>query len=118
MKAQIVWQTSPAELGNQIEDWWQRVEAKLASEMEALGADLKVYAQANHPWTNRTGQAEAQLNYSVIASGTEFEVVLYQGVYYGVYLEMRWGGRWGVIPAALAANYGRAIQAMMNAMSG
>jgi hypothetical protein len=40
------------------------------------------------------------------------------GAPHGVYLENRWAGRWGVIPATMTYGYPLIARAMLNALRG
>lgn len=66
-----------------------------------LGRDMEMYAKHNHPWTNRTGNAERGLNASVETSGAGWaqRIRLAHGsdIYYGVYLENSMGRRFAII---------------------
>lgn len=99
--AYISWQQSPERMAADLEAWWARVERRIPGELERAGAQVVAFARASHPWRNRTGAAEAGLSYEVRREGDTFVLDIKHGVYYGVYLEGRWGGRWGVLPAAI-----------------
>lgn len=116
-KARLVWVgMSAGQVGDAAYAWWQGVEQKLEPALQRVGQDMRAYAQMNHPWTNRTGRAEAELNYNVSREGNAIVLTVYQGAPYGIWLEVRWGGRWGILPETMTANYGRVMAAISAAM--
>jgi hypothetical protein len=62
----------------------------------------EAYMKQTAPWTDRTGAARSGLRATVIPAGDKVAIVLYHSVPYGVFLEVRWGGKYSVIPAAMA----------------
>lgn len=67
-----------------------------------VASDMEQYAKANHPWQNQTGAAEAELNAGVeVVAAAVVEVFLQHGVFYGKYLEMRFGGRFAIVTPTL-----------------
>lgn len=62
-----------------------------------FAADLVQYAQNNAPWEDRTGAARSGLNSEVEYGDDEFTISLGHGVDYGIWLEIRWGGRYAII---------------------
>ncbi|MGN6033529.1 MAG: hypothetical protein ACTHQE_17890, partial [Thermomicrobiales bacterium] len=73
-----------------------------------------------HPWTNRTGQAEAGLSYQVDADGDTVRLIVYHQAPHGRWLETRadWGGRWGVLPKTMRSAYGATMSAVRAALGG
>jgi hypothetical protein len=63
----------------------------------------EAYMKENAPWTDQTGAARNGLSTQVIVATNKVAIVLYHTVPYGVFLEVRWGGKYSVIPAAMAA---------------
>jgi len=55
------------------------------------------YAQEQAPWKDRTGNARALLQADSAVSPAQLEIVLFHGVPYGIWLEVRWGGRYAII---------------------
>lgn len=75
--------------------------AALDTYTSRTGQEIELYAKANHPWTNRTGNAERGLHADVTtsANGWSQTVTLSHGsdIYYGYYLENSMGKRFAVI---------------------
>jgi hypothetical protein len=77
-------------------------ELKMRDHIEEIAQDfaheLVDYAQAHAPWSDRTGDARAGLDAVVEAArGGDILVTLFHTVDYGVWLEVRWGGRYAII---------------------
>jgi hypothetical protein len=74
----------------------------LATETERFSMIAQNHARTNAPWTDRTGNARQGLFAQAFSSDGGFEIVLYHTMFYGVFLERRWDGRWGIIPDTVA----------------
>lgn len=66
-----------------------------------LGKDESVaFAKVNAPWTDRTGNARAGLH-AAVNFGPEqnffAELILAHSVYYGIYLETRFSGKFAIL---------------------
>lgn len=105
-------------MANNLDSWWNRVEGRLPMEMEAVGRKAIAFAAANHPWTNRTGEAERGLSYEVVRAGDVVTLTLYHAAPHGIWLETRWAGKWGVLPKAMTSVYGDVLLAAQRAMGG
>lgn len=57
------------------------------------------HAKTNAPWTDRTGNARAGLHstVNVIGQGEAFELLVAHSVYYGIWLEVRFSGKFAII---------------------
>lgn len=65
-------------------------------------APLLNYARQNAPWTDRTGNARNGLFTQVNTDGKGgVQLVLAHGVPYGIWLEVRWSGRFAIIAPAI-----------------
>lgn len=64
---------------------------------QGFAEDLLQYAQANAPWEDRTGEARAGLEAEVSLVNEALEIDLYHTVDYGIWLEIRWGGKYAII---------------------
>lgn len=70
--------------------------------------ELRKYMQANHPWKNRTGNAERGLGADLVSRNDRVDITLYHSVYYGVYLEYSMEQRFAILGPTLDAK-GREI---------
>lgn len=64
---------------------------------------IQAYMQSEAVWTDRTGNARNGLRSKVYVANNKVSIVLYHSVPYGPYLEVRWGGKYGIILDAMAA---------------
>lgn len=56
------------------------------------------YMRTNAPWTDRTGNARAGLRAQHVANPmVRHELILYHTMPYGIWLEVRWSGRYAII---------------------
>lgn len=78
---------------------WQQ--AKLDETADTIDNDiiplLESYAKANRPWTDRTGNARRGLKGTSMVSASEIRIQLWHTVYYGVYLEQGFEGRFSIL---------------------
>lgn len=78
-----------------------------------VAPQAEAYMRENAKWTDRTGAARNGLGATVKTSGDDVAIVLFHTVPYGVFLEVRWGGKYAIIEptiAAMAPLYLQAIQ--------
>lgn len=82
--------------------------------LEVAARRIKSFVDSNHPWENRTGDAERLFRVEMVDGYKKMEMG--HGVPYGKYLEAMQGGRYGVIP--MAFTYGKPIvnEAMQRAL--
>lgn len=100
-KTGIRWIEPPAKLAQAVEKYGDRVLDAVGAAMGAEATEMANEARQNAPWSDRTGNARsglfgtAEVDYS---SGT---VTLYLShgvlVDYGVWLELKGGGKWAII---------------------
>jgi hypothetical protein len=60
----------------------------------------ETYARLNAPWTDRTGNARSGLTAEADNSGSgnlHYEINIYHKMPYGIWLEVRWSGRYAII---------------------
>lgn len=95
-----------------------RLEGDLTTRLNQMGPKIKramvasgglaatqaeSFMKSEAPWTDQTGAARNGLKAQLVVSTNKVALVMYHSVPYGVFLEVRWGGKYGVIPAAMAA---------------
>lgn len=75
--------------------------ANILAYMNIKANELEQYMKANHPWKNRTGNAERGLHADVDTSEKCYRqtITLAHGadIYYGVYLEYYYGRKYAII---------------------
>lgn len=104
----VRWVTPPAVLAGAIEAYGKMVinaVAEVAKEIEVL---MVADAKQNHPWTNRTGDAEAGLFGETVREAAAGLVSIYLShgteVEYGIWLEINHGGAYAVIMRTIEAH--------------
>lgn len=88
---------------------------RIAEIAQDLAQELVDYAQTNAPWEDRSGDARSGLEAGVNVENGQFDVELYHTVEYGIWLEVRWGGRYAIIIPTIEA-IGPKLFAKMNNM--
>ena len=71
------------------------------------------YMRLNAPWNDQTGNARQGLAAKSGRSGDTFWLVAFHQVPYGIFLEVRWGGKYAIIMPTLNL-YGDKILASLN----
>jgi predicted nucleic acid-binding Zn-ribbon protein len=64
---------------------------------QELADEMVEWAQANAPWSDRSGAAREGLVAEVVSNNGSLEINLMHTVDYGIWLEVRWGGRYAII---------------------
>lgn len=113
--ALVDWQTSPAQMAREVENYKKKLLAAVYALAVAWAERLEAYAKVTAPWTDRTGNARRLLNGRAVKLAMGAVLILGHGVPYGIYLERRWAGRYAVINPTLTANYA-AIMASLEAL--
>lgn len=79
----------------------------------AVGAAFDLHARisessmrSNARWTDRTGNARNGLRAEHVARPTEDALVLFHTMPYGVWLEIRWSGRYAIIVTTMQQQVG------------
>lgn len=65
-----------------------------------MSLQVEDYARINARWHDRTGNARASLTGladNSNAGNDEWEIILYGGMPYSIWLETRWGGKYAII---------------------
>lgn len=69
--------------------------------MDDLTKEVEEWMKENAPWEDQTGAAREGLTAKKISSGFKQEIYLYHTVDYGIWLEVRWNGKYAIIVPAL-----------------
>lgn len=70
------------------------------------------YMRENAPWTDRTGAARNGLRADVQVSTNKVALILYHSVAYGVFLEVRWGGKYAILQPTMEVAGGIWMEAL------
>lgn len=89
--------------GEFIEAWEVKIKADIKSTIEEIKDEMVAYMKENAPWQDHPGvneDARKNLQGAVVWDDDEnFAIFLGHGanVYYGIWLEVRWGGKFAII---------------------
>ena len=100
----IQWRTPPSELIKGIDRYEKDLMAEIEDLLRRFAPEIETYAKANAPWQNQTGNARQTLFTVVEAQKDRVILYLSHTMSYGVYLELRWQGRWAIIMRTLQAH--------------
>jgi hypothetical protein len=76
---------------------WPRVQRALTAATEYHADRAEAYAKQNAPWQDRTTAARLGLQAQAFHDPSRHVIVLYHQVPYGIWLEVRWAGRYAII---------------------
>lgn len=97
------------EIGPRLTLGWKVSEGAILESLDLMVDDIEQWMQENAPWEDRTGMAREGLKAEVarehnsdllvdqVTRAYEFAIVVYHTVSYGLYLEVRWNGRYAII---------------------
>jgi hypothetical protein len=95
-----------------------RVDAAVSIAFDAIEARAVTYARENAPWTDRTGNARNGLQAKHVSEPmVVHKLVVFHTMPYGVWLELRWSGRYAIIGPTLfhmAPELATAVAAAVN----
>ena len=108
-KAGIRWRTPPSELATAIERYGDRVLVAVAAVAQRVATEMQNQAQADAPWTDRTGNARTGIYGTSEADFAARVVTIYLShgatIDYGVWLELANSGRYAVIMRTMETFY-------------
>jgi len=74
-----------------------KLHAAVTAWMEFMSDKCEVAMKKNAPWTDQTSNARNSLSTSAFSSPDEYTIVLYHQMPYGIWLEVRWEGKYAII---------------------
>lgn len=93
-----------AETDDAMYDAARQLDINIEDAMQRLANEIREWMQANAPWEDDTGDARANLQAIYVReSNNTFSIWVGHGpnIYYGVWLEVRWGGRYAIVGPAV-----------------
>jgi hypothetical protein len=72
-------------------------EAGVAEIVRGMAKECEQYAKENAPWEDQTGDARDGLTGQAQFTFTKYKIILYHTVDYGIWLEIRWDGKFAII---------------------
>lgn len=100
-------------------DWNHRVHSNLRDAMESLKDDMVQWMKDNKTWEDHTYAAVENLQGHVVWHDDDhFTIFVGHGaeVFYGIWLEVRWGGRFAIVVPAVE-HFGPQIGARLRTMT-
>lgn len=86
--------------------------------LEQLAEEVEEYAKLHAPWDDRTGEARGGLTAEVVDEGLfRNSIVLYHTVDYGIWLEIRWNGRYAIIVPTIE-HFGPIVMSSLSSVFG
>ena len=86
--------------------------------LEVAAEAVQQYAQENAPWEDQSGDARGGLTAEYVDGGLfQHEIVLYHTAEYGIWLEIRWNGRYAIIMPTIE-RMGPVVMGALSNMSG
>jgi hypothetical protein len=79
-----------------------RTKARMVATARYVAPQIQSDMRSNAPWTDRTGNARNGLFAVTQTSTNAVAIVLYHSVPYGIWLELRWSGKYAIITPSLA----------------
>lgn len=79
-----------------------RVKARMVATARYVAPQIQSDMRANARWQDQTGNARNGLFAQVQTTTNEVAIVLYHSVPYGIWLELRWSGKYAIITPSLA----------------
>lgn len=86
--------------------------------LEELAQEVEEYARTHASWEDRSGEARSGLTAEVVDDGLfRNSIVLYHTVDYGIWLEIRWNGRYAIIQPTIE-HYGPIVMGRLGGVFG
>lgn len=108
-KAGIRWSTPPSELATAIDRYGDRVLTAVAAVAQRVATEMQNQAQADAPWTDRTGNARTGIFGTSEADFAAHVVTIYLShgatIDYGLWLEISNSGKWGIVMRTMESHY-------------
>lgn len=81
-----------------LDKFGKRAHSRVEKSLDESREQLRAYMKQNHKWQNQTGNAERGLD-AKVENPKEgyYRIALSHGVYYGVYLENAFEGRYAIL---------------------
>jgi hypothetical protein len=97
----VVWKNNPFQSDGRAALLILRLQRGLASYTEGFAKRVEEYAKEHAIWQDRTGDARRGLTAKGEQRLTEYKITLFHTVDYGLWLEVRWNGKYAVIRPTL-----------------
>lgn len=110
----LVWDRSPEVLQQAIDSYGKLVESKVGAFLVMERLEAQNWMRQNRPWKDISGNARRGLRVEVVERGDSWIMYFIHSVDYGVFLELRNGGKYAVIEPGLR----RTVPRIKNGLKG
>ena len=93
----IIWNRESRKLGKNLREGPKKVRDAATIIAYRMSPEVESYMKVNASWIDRTGNARIGLAARPFIEGDSIGIVLYHQVPYGIYLEVRFAGRYAII---------------------
>jgi hypothetical protein len=108
----LTWTVPPEVLAKGVGDYADRLLSAVYELAQVFAARIEAAAKANAPWQDRTGNARQGLFARAFREAAAVTLILAHSAHYGIWLEVRWAGKYAIILPTLEAHYGPYIAAI------
>jgi hypothetical protein len=113
----LYWSHGARTLGRKLATGPQELHKAAVIISNRMAPEVENYMRVNAPWTDRTGNARNGLAARAYEEAESVGIVLYHQVSYGIWLEVRWAGRYAIINPTIEA-MGPRVMAAYNDLLG
>jgi hypothetical protein len=104
MSSRVEW-TGDQQVKRNMAIYGMKVKQAVVAVANYFAPILETYSKQNAGWEDRTGNARQSLHAFVqVLSNDVVELYLAHGVFYGLFLEVRWSGKYSIIWPTLQAH--------------
>jgi hypothetical protein len=98
-KGGIEWK---GDLSGNLQTLGLRTKSRMVATARYVAPQIQSDMRENAPWQDQTGNARNGLFTQVQVGTNQVAIVLYHSVPYGIWLELRWSGKYAIITPSLA----------------
>ena len=111
----VVWDMG--EIRARVNSLPKNINNMIAAIFERQAINVQDYARSNARWADRTGNARNGLFAKASRNGNSHEIVLYHTVPYGIWLEVRWAGKYAIIVPTIQTQAPKVMGSVQNLMA-
>ena len=89
-------------LSGNLNTFGAKTKARMVAVAKYAAPQIQSDMRSNAPWEDQTGNARNGLFAKEQISTNRVDIVLYHSVPYGIWLELRWSGKYAIITPSLA----------------
>ena len=90
------------DLSGNLQTLGARTKNRMVATARYIAPQIQSDMRTNAPWQDQTSNARNGLFAVVVVSTNAVSIVLYHSVPYGIWLELRWSGKYAIITPSLA----------------